>query len=137
MLQRIRKWVAIRSYVKGLGPKLQEAYGRQAKYSPTQVIQTIRDGGFSPDFSCFALSLFCDRHSFDDYHQFFGRACDYDAMRTELAGRFFDGDASFAAVDVIPEVLFTADSNDATDSGVSDWGDDGGCDSDGGDGGSE
>jgi len=112
MLASIRKWFAVRSFAKELGPKLRERYGAQSKYTPTQVVQTIREGRFNVDYECFALSMFCDRLAFDDYHRFFGRACDYDSMRSELADRFFDGDASFEIADIIRDGVNWDSTND-------------------------
>jgi hypothetical protein len=100
MFKAVRK-CAIRSYAKKLGPKLRERYGREKKYTPAQVKRTIEEGGYSIDYLCYALAMYCDYPAFTDYHHTTGESCDYGAMRAEIADRFFHGDASFDASDVI------------------------------------
>jgi len=83
VFQSVRKWLAICSYRKRLGRKLIERYGRARSYTPAQVKRTIQQGGFSVDYTCYALSMYCDRAAFDAYHVGIGETCDYDAMRHE------------------------------------------------------
>jgi hypothetical protein len=87
MLQMIRKWLAIRSYKKRLGPQLRERYGRARSYTSAQVKRTIQEGGFNAaDYVCYALCMYCDRTEFDAYHESTGEVCDYDAMWHDLGG---------------------------------------------------
>ena len=91
MFEGVRKWFAVRGYAKGLGPKLKERYGEQKQYTPAQVKRTAEEGGYSADYLCFALCMYCGPAEFADYHRTTGEACDYDAMRSEVADRFFSG----------------------------------------------
>ena len=78
MSRGARKRIAIRRYVRGLGPELRRRYGRAKRYIPAQVKRTI-----------------------DAYHRAAGESCDYTAMRAEVAARFLEGARSFDAADVI------------------------------------
>jgi hypothetical protein len=134
MLQSIRKWFAIRSYAKSLGPKLRERYGTEKKYTPAQVKRTIKEGSYNVDYMCYALCMYCDYPSFTEYHRSTGEPCDYNAMRSEIADRFFHGDTSFDASDVVDGGSGWDSAESAGDHGS--WGDSGGdtggCSSDGG-----
>ena len=101
MLRGARKWIAIRRYVRGLGPELRRRYGRAKRYTPAQVKRTIEQRGYSAEWMCYALCMYCDRRDFDAYHRAAGESCDYTAMRAEVAARFLEGARSFDAADVI------------------------------------
>lgn len=124
MLKYIQKWFALRSYVKSLGKKLRERYGSAKKYTLTQVKATIEECGYSVDWMCYALCMYCDYADFMDYHRAMGEPCDYLAMRIEVADRFFQGDASFDVSDVI-DVGSGRDSGDSPSEHQS-WDDNGG-----------
>ena len=101
MLRSARKWIAIRRYVKGLGPELRRRYGRSKRYTPAQVKRTIEQRGYSREWMCYALCMYCGRRDFDAYHRAAGESCDYNAMRGEVAARLLKGAQSFDAADVI------------------------------------
>ncbi|HUQ06896.1 MAG TPA: DUF6559 family protein [Kofleriaceae bacterium] len=136
MFRWLRKRRAIRAYQRQLGPQLRARHGHKRHYTPDEVNGTIRDGRFSDEFHCFALSMYCDMMMFDAYHAAEGVACDYGAMRAECNVESFQGadfvDGGHFAVD--------AGAHDSSDSGggfFSDFfsGDSGGggsCDSGGG-----
>ena len=135
MFEGIKKWFAVRSYAKSLGPKLQERYGKQQHYTPAQVQRTAQEGGYNQDFLCYALCMYCTMPDFTAYHEQNGEVCDYNAMRSEVGGRFFNGNTSFDASDVIDGGAGWDDAKPSDFTG-GDSGD-GGCggDSGGGDGG--
>jgi hypothetical protein len=122
MLDSVRKWLAVRSYAKGLGIELKKRYGKQTHYTAAQVKRTAEQGRYNIDYLCYALCMYCSLGDFNDYHRDTGEDCDYAAMRSEVANRFFDGDASFNADDVIEG----AAGWDGTGSGVDVGGFDGG-----------
>ena len=64
MLKRLRKWSAVRSYMKRLGPDLKKRYGRRKLYSAAQVKRTIESGGYSMDYICYALCMYCSLGDF-------------------------------------------------------------------------
>lgn len=101
MLQAIRRWFAVRSYAKSLGPNLRERYGAQRKYTPAQVKRTIETCGYSTDYICYAMCIYGEYCDFTEYHLSNGESPDYCGMRTEVANWFFHGDASFDALNGI------------------------------------
>src|SRR2546426_5642875 len=101
MLRGARKWIAVRRYVRSLGPEPRKRYGRAKKYTPAQVKRTIEARGYSVEWMCYALCMCCNRRDFNAYHRAASESCDYDAMRSEIAAQFFGGDQSFDAGDVI------------------------------------
>jgi hypothetical protein len=134
MLSRVRKWLAIRSYAKRLGADLRKRYGKRKNYTSGQVKRTAELGGYNLDYLCYALCMYCSLGEFSDYHRATGEACDYAAMRSEVADRFFGGNASFNATDVV-ESAAGWDTSDfsAGNGGGFDGGDAGGCSSGGAD----
>ena len=86
MFKFIRKRLAIRSYVKRLGRKLRERYGRSRSYTPAQVQRTAQLLGLNNDYLCYALCMYCERGDFDAYHAAAGESCDYDLMWHHISG---------------------------------------------------
>jgi hypothetical protein len=91
MFRWLRKRRAIRTYQRELGPQLRAAYGEKRHYTREEVFGTVRAGGLSEEFDCFALAMYCERVEFDAYHQAAGLACDYGAMRADAGCAAFDG----------------------------------------------
>jgi len=91
MFRWLRKRRAIRGYRHELGPQLRATHGNKRHYTREEVFGTIRAGGFSEEFDCFALAMYCDQSEFDAYHQAAGLACDYGAMRDHADCDGFDG----------------------------------------------
>lgn len=147
-----RQRVAVRNYVKHVGPELRKRYGKQRKYTPTQVKQTIYASGYSSDVDCYAFAMFCDRDDFVEYHRTIGESCDYNSMRSEISescGFIFPSGTTFDAAEVIDSsdrISNTEDSTtsssswfslgdlfgSSTDSGSSDYSSDSSSSSDGG-----
>ena len=119
MLRSARKWIAIRRYAKSLGPELQRQYGRAKHYTPAQVKRVVEQRRYSIDWLCFALCMYCGRSDFDAYHRATGESCDYDAMRGEVAERFFDGNTSFTGLDVVDAGSSWSDGGGTADAGHS------------------
>lgn len=101
MLDDVRKWFAIRSYIKKLGPELRRRYGAQSKYSPAQVRATIQSKRFDADRGCYAMAMYCDRADFDRHHQSTGESCSYDTMRAEIGSRLFGGNTTFDVASLV------------------------------------
>ncbi|MBW4461890.1 MAG: hypothetical protein KME47_16865 [Nodosilinea sp. WJT8-NPBG4] len=87
MIQRIKKWLAIRSYAKNLGSKLRKAYGASRYYTPGQVKTTVREAGLNLNLVRYALCMYCDRSSFIKYHSDIGETYDYEATQNEVAAQ--------------------------------------------------
>ena len=49
MIRSARQWIAIRRYVKRLGPELRQRYGRAKRYTPAQVKNTMERRGYSTE----------------------------------------------------------------------------------------
>jgi hypothetical protein len=101
MIRRIKKYFAIRSYVRRLGPELVRRFGKKKYYTPQQVQAAVRRGGFSETDMCYAISMFCSREAFNAHHAEMGEPCNFDAMRTEVAESHFGGNADFEPATLI------------------------------------
>jgi hypothetical protein len=75
-------------------------YGKAKTYTPKQVKRSIERSGLSTVYACFGMAIFSGRDDFDKYHQEIGENCDYDVMRCELAGNYFNGNSNFSGADV-------------------------------------
>jgi hypothetical protein len=91
MFRWLRKRRAIRAYRRELGPQLLRRFGSKRHYSREEVFGTVREGGFSEEFDCIALAIYCEQAEFVAYHQEAGLACDYDAMRASAGCAAFEG----------------------------------------------
>jgi hypothetical protein len=89
------------------------------------VKRTIERRGYSTEWMCYALCMYCGRKDFDAYHREAGESCDYDAMRGEVAARFLEGAQSFDAADVIDSGTGGSGGNAAGDGGDAGNGDGG------------
>jgi len=97
MFERLQKWFVIRSYARKLRTKLRERYGVAGKYSPNQVALTVDKYGFNKEWIRYAPCMFCDYPDLAKYDA--AVVSDYAAIRSEMAKRFFGGNASFTAAD--------------------------------------
>ena len=97
MFQRLRKWFVLRAYARKLIAKLRERYGVSSQYSPNQVVRTVDKCGFSKEWIRYALCMFCNYSDLARHDATL--ASDYAAIRSEVARRFFRGQASFTAAD--------------------------------------
>ena len=130
MIQRIQRWLAVRSYAKKLGAKLRKRYGTSKYYTPGQVETTVREAGLNLNLVRYALCMYCNRDSFIQYQFDIGETYDYEAMRNEVAAQFSSSHVSFNGVSASSMVI-----NQAIDwYGGGGYGGGGSCDG-GGDGG--
>jgi hypothetical protein len=114
--ERIRKRKAIGGYVRKLPRLLAKDYGRRMQYTPAQVRSTIERYHLNGIYSCYAIAMFSARDAFDQFHEANGEHCSYDAMRGEIAGDYFGGNADFGFSDTIATL---SDSNAGHDHGNS------------------
>lgn len=114
MWKRFQKRRAMRRYRRRLGVQLRRRYGRERYYTPEQVKTTAVASSLGVDHLCFALAMYCDRASFDAYHQAQGEVCDYDAMRADIGASYFGGDTTFDAssFDALDASYGTSDGHD-------------------------
>lgn len=67
MLERIQKWLALRSYRTQLSHLLVRRYGREHHYTPPQVLTTIREHGLSERYAAYACAMFCSKRAYDGF----------------------------------------------------------------------
>jgi hypothetical protein len=75
-----------RAIARRVGKHLASVYGPRKSYSPAIVRAAMRRCEFPADWDCWALSLYTAQTDFDAFHAALGEACDYAAMRAEMAG---------------------------------------------------
>ncbi len=112
-----KKHRAINDYIKKLPALLIKDHGRKKRYQAQQIKTTAQRYGLNIDHICYAMALFCSPRNFNIYHQNAGESCDYDAMRGEIANRYFDGRSDFQNSEAYISMTHTADSG-AFDSGI-------------------
>jgi hypothetical protein len=110
-LEAWRKRRATRDYARRLPKLLAKDYGASQSYTPVQVKRTIDRYNMNSEYSCYGLSMFCDREEFDQYHHTLGESCNYDGMRAEIAATHFDGNVDFTMSDIVQ--VFSDSSDDA------------------------
>jgi len=67
MLHGLVKWNAIRGYRARLPRLLVERYGREHRYTPTQVLATIKLLRLSERFAPYACAMFCSKRAYADF----------------------------------------------------------------------
>ncbi|HWA75438.1 MAG TPA: DUF6559 family protein [Polyangiaceae bacterium] len=67
MFERIQKWLALRSYRANLGHLLVDRYGRERRYTPPQVLTTIKQHRLSERYAAYACAMFCSKRAYDDF----------------------------------------------------------------------
>jgi hypothetical protein len=97
MIRHVKKYFAVRSYVKRLSQDLVRRFGKRSFYSVEHVTQAVQRGGFSMAFTAYAHAAFCIQEDFDAYYQPLGFACSYQGLRHTIARRYFSGDTDFDA----------------------------------------
>ncbi len=67
IFERFRKWAAVRSYRANLGRLLVERYGRGRRYTPAQVLLTIKLHGFNERYAPYACAMFCSKRAYVEF----------------------------------------------------------------------
>jgi hypothetical protein len=119
-----RQRIAVQKYVKHVGPELRNRYGKQPKYTPAQVKQTVNASGYSSQDDCYALAMYCSEDDFVDYHRSIGESCDYNSMRSEISDAFgfiFPSGTTFDAAEVIDNSDRFSTIETTTDNSGSSW----------------
>jgi hypothetical protein len=66
LLHGLAKWNALRRYRENLPRLLVERYGRERRYTPAQVLTTIKLHSFSERFAPYACAMFCSKRAYAD-----------------------------------------------------------------------
>jgi len=67
MRHRLAKWNALRNYRARLPRLLVERYGRERRYTPPQVLTTIKVHRLSERFAPYACAMFCSKAAYTDF----------------------------------------------------------------------
>ena len=104
--QKPRRNKAIRLYAQRLSRLLQAKYGKQETYTPAQVKTTMKEWGYSLDYFCYGLAMYCDPIEFNDYHRSVGESCNYETMRGEISNCLFGTEATTFSASSLVESNF-------------------------------
>lgn len=66
-LQRLARWNAIRGYRENLPRLLVARYGRERRYTPQQVLATIKQHRLSERYAAFACVMFCSKEAYSKF----------------------------------------------------------------------
>ena len=120
MFESFRKRRAIKSFIRKVGPALEQRHGRKPHYTPDEVRGAAAGAGVMNQWIPYAFAIYCLQDAFTQDPSLSG--ANYGDLRKEVADSHFHGDTSFDAGTAI----------DAADAGSSHGGDAGG-DAGGGD----
>jgi hypothetical protein len=99
----IRRRLALRSYVKILGPELLRRFGKRRFYSPEHVIKAAHARALDPTHLPYAYAMFCSRETYTEYAAKMGDLlprCNFDALRAEVGDRLLGSSLPYSAEDV-------------------------------------
>jgi len=114
---------AIKSYIRQLPVMLVKDYGVAKHYTAKQVVSSAQRASLNLDNIAYAIAIFASRESFDQYHAETDATCDYDALRKEVAEKFFKGNKDLGIAAML-----------SLSSGLGGGGFEGSCGADAGDG---
>ena len=97
----MRRYLAIRSYVRRLSYDLLRRFGKKRFYSIEQVTQAVQRGKFAGDFMAYAHAAFCTERDFDGHYQSVRHSCSYRDLRRTIARRYLFGQTDFDATTII------------------------------------
>jgi hypothetical protein len=101
MMRHIKRFLAVRSYVKWLSHDLVRRFGKKSFYSIEQVTQAVQRGRFSAAFISYAHAAFCNEPDFDAYYQPMGVSCSYSDLRRTIGQRYLYGKLDFDATTIV------------------------------------
>ena len=101
MIRHIKRYMAIRSYVRRLGAELVRRFGKREFYSVSQVSQAVQRGKFSAAFIAYAHAIFCSQTDFDAYYEPLKVSCSYLGLRRTVGQRYLAGRLDFDAATII------------------------------------
>ncbi len=101
MIRHVKRYLAIRSYVRRLSHDLVRRFGKKPFYSIEQVTQAVQRGKFSAAFICYAHAAFCNELDFGACYQPLGVSCSYSGLRRTIGRRYLYGQLDFDASTII------------------------------------
>ncbi len=101
MFHQIKKYFALKAYIKKLGPLLISRYGKHKNYTTSQIQKTIEVSGLNEKFRFYAYALYCLPSEFEKESKEEDQNLNYDSLRQELGNKFFRKEDDFVFSDVI------------------------------------
>lgn len=101
MIRFVKRYWAIRSYVKRMSRDLVRRFGKKSFYSIDEVRQAVQRGKFSEGFIAYARAAFCSQEDFDAHYKPLGVRCTYDGLRRTIGRRYLQGQLVFDATTII------------------------------------
>jgi hypothetical protein len=101
MIRHIKRYLAIRSYMRQLSRELARRFDKRSHYSIEMVTQAVQRGGLSPAFIAYAHAAYCTKEDFDTHYLPLQVACTYRGLRQTIARRYFSGQTDFDAKTII------------------------------------
>src|ERR1051325_2794119 len=108
-MRAIKRYFAIRSYVKLLSGDLRRRFGMKPFYTLDQVSKAIERGGYSREFVDYAHAIYTSQQDFETLIGPFDSACNYNNIRKVVANRYLDGRLGFDAETIILKFASTFD----------------------------
>jgi hypothetical protein len=97
MIQAIKRYFAIRSYVKRLSRELLRRFGRKPLYTVENVTHAVHRGRFPAAFIIYAHAIYCSEEDFGGLYGNREVAGDYFKLRRMIAARYLDRRVDFNA----------------------------------------
>jgi len=101
MIRHVKRYLAIRSYVRQLGADLARRYGKRQFYSVEQVTLAVQRGKFSAAFIAYAHATFCSQTDFEAHYEPLGVSCSYQGLRRTVSRRYLSSRLDFDAATII------------------------------------
>jgi hypothetical protein len=101
MIRHIKRYLAIRSYMRRLSQDLVRRFDKKSTYSIDQVTQAVQRGGLSAAFIAYAHAAFCKESDFDAYYRPMRVSCSYSKLRRTIGRRYLHGQLDFDATTII------------------------------------
>ncbi len=107
MIRYIKRYLAVRSYVRRLSHDLVRRFGKKSSYSIEQVNQAVQRGQFSAAFIAYAHAAFCSELEFNVHYQRMGVSCTNPGLRRTISKRYLHGQLDFDATAFISRFRFS------------------------------
>lgn len=100
MIRHIKRYLAVRSYVRRLSHDLVRRFGTRPFYSIEQVTQAVQRGNFSAAFIAYAHAAFCNEPDFNAHYQPMAVSCTYSGLRRTIGRRYLYGQLDYDAITI-------------------------------------
>ncbi|HWY76569.1 MAG TPA: DUF6559 family protein [Verrucomicrobiae bacterium] len=101
MIRELKRYFALRGYLKRLSQELPRRFGKRQYYSVEQVIQAVYRGGHSKELLTHAHAAFCDQPDFAAHYKATVSSEEYLELRRTISRRCLFGRPDFDALALI------------------------------------